>query len=229
MHNSHLHPSMRDVMKIALIAGSTGLVGTHLLKLLLDSPHYERVKAIARRPLKITHPKLDVILADYKSLRDVESRLEAHDVFCCLGTTMKNARTKAAFEEVDLDYPFLLATLTSAKGAGHFALVSALSAHKDSMFYYNQIKGKAEEVIQKIPFRSIHIYRPSLLLGDRNESRPTEEAAKVVYKALDFIIPRRYKAIEGAVVASAMLHFARKEDSGIHIHSSAELQQFRDR
>lgn len=214
-------------MNTALIAGSTGLIGKHLLTLLLESNRYDLVKAIARRPLELKHPKLEVILADHKSLIDVESRLEALDVFCCLGTTIKVARTKAAFEEVDLQYPSLLATLTRAKGANQFAFVSALGADKNSIFYYNQVKGKAEEAIQKMSFTTTHIYRPSLLLGKRAEHRPAEEAAKVVYKALDFIIPAKYKGIEGNAVANAMLHFAAKEKPGVHIHSSAELQKFR--
>jgi uncharacterized protein YbjT (DUF2867 family) len=216
-------------MKTALIAGSTGLIGNHLLRLLLDAKEYHLVKAITRRDLGIKHQKLQVITADFKSLIDSEPHLKADDVFCYIGTTMKAAGSKDAFEEIDLKYSSLLATLSSAHGARHFALVSALGADKSSSFYYNQVKARAEEAIRNIPFQSIHIYRPSLLLGDRSEIRPAEEAAKVVYKVLNFMIPAKYKGIEGAAVANAMFHFAQREDSGIHIHASDELQQFNAR
>jgi uncharacterized protein YbjT (DUF2867 family) len=216
-------------MKTALIAGSTGLIGNHLLRLLLDAKEYHVVKAITRRDPGIKHQKLQIITADFKSLIDSEPHLKADDVFCCIGTTMKAAGSKDAFEEIDLKYPSLLATLSSAHGARHFGLVSALGADKSSSFYYNQVKARAEEAIGNIPFPSIHIYRPSLLLGDRSEIRPAEEAAKVVYKVLNFMIPAKYKGIEAAAVANAMFHFAQREDTGTHIHASAELQQFNTR
>lgn len=213
-------------MKVALIAGCTGLIGKHLLDLLLDDPRYHQVKAITRRPLEISNPKLETIIADYHSLNDHATRLGADDVFCCLGTTIKVAKTKEAFEEVDFYYPLRLAKLSKAQGAKQYLLVSALGADVNSSIFYNQVKGKVEQAITDEKFSATHIFRPSLLLGDRKEERPGEEAAKFFYKYASFLIPKKYKGIDATKVARAMLHFSSTEKPGIHIHESAAMQSF---
>lgn len=213
-------------MKTALIAGSTGLIGKQLLQLLLDSPEYEKVKAISRKPLDLIHSKLENIITDLSSLEANKEKLTADDVFCCLGTTIKTAGSKKAFEAVDYDYPLLLAQLAKARGAHQYGIVSALGASKESSFYYNQVKANIEEAITKVGFQTVHIFRPSLLLGDRQENRPGEEAAKVFYKIFGFLIPAKYKGVDGGKVANAMLHFARMESKGVHIHESSSLQKF---
>jgi len=213
-------------MKVALLAGATGLIGNEVLKLLLDDPEYHQVKVLTRRPIDLSHAKLTTIIGDLDSLQQVANELKADTVFCCLGTTMKKAGTKEAFRKVDFTYPLEIASLTHRLGAKQFLLVSALGADSSSSIYYNKIKGEVEEAIGKIGFTTFHIFRPSLLLGDRNETRPGEEAAKVVYQYLGFLIPAKYKGIEASRVARAMVHLARQEEDGKHIHESIELQAF---
>jgi uncharacterized protein YbjT (DUF2867 family) len=139
---------------------------------------------------------------------------------------MKQAKTKEAFQKVDLDYPLEIAKLSKEKSATQYLLISALGADKNSGIYYNRIKGETEEVIAHVNFQTLHIFRPSLLLGERKESRPGEDAAKIFYKLFGALIPKKYKGIEGATVARAMLFLAKQEQPGIHIHESAELQQY---
>ncbi len=213
-------------MKTALIAGSTGLVGSHLLELLLANEQYKVVKALTRRELPVQHPKLVQINADLSKLEAVKDDLTADDVFCCLGTTMAKAKSKEKFRAVDYTYPVKLAGITSALGARQFLLVSALGADKDSAIYYNRVKGEVEAAVQTFSFRTIHIFRPSLLLGPRQESRAGEDAAKLVYKVFGFLIPARYKAIHAGKVANAMLHYALEEQQGSFIHESREMQKF---
>jgi uncharacterized protein YbjT (DUF2867 family) len=213
-------------MKTALIAGATGLIGKELLKLLLDDPRYETVKAITRKPMNVANQKLQNIVVDFDSLDKSSDQLKCDDVFCCLGTTMKKAGSKEAFWKVDHDYPALLAKTALAQGAKQFLLVSALGANSTSSIYYNEVKGKIEEYISGIGFVSYHIFRPSLLLGPREESRPGEEAAKVFYKYFSFLIPEKYKGIEGSKVARAMKHYAALEQPGRYVHESRQLQSF---
>lgn len=211
-------------MRTALLAGSTGLVGQQLLQILLDSPRYDVVKALTRTQLKIQHPKLVEIKVDYANLESVKSKLTADDVFCCLGTTMAKAKSKQKFREIDFSYPLSLAKITSAGGAKQFLLVSALGADKSSSIYYNAVKGELEEEIAKVNFQAIHIFRPSLLLGLREEKRSGEDAAKIVYKVFWFLIPDKYKAIEAVKVAAAMAYYAARDQKGVFTHESREMQ-----
>lgn len=213
-------------MKVAVIAGATGLIGNQLLQLLLNDPEYHLVKAFTRSPLELKHSKLQNIVADFDRLRELRAQLSGDAVFCCLGTTMKKAGSKEAFKKVDYMYPLELATTTHHHGAQQFLLVSALGADKNASIYYNKIKGEVEEAIGKVGFRSYHIMRPSLLLGPRDESRPGEDAAKFFYKAFGFLIPEKYKAVDAAKVARAMLRLARDEQEGMHIHESKALQEY---
>jgi uncharacterized protein YbjT (DUF2867 family) len=213
-------------MKTALVAGSTGLVGSQLLELLLSSEKYKTVIALTRRDVGIEHAKLIQVKADFSKLEVYKDELKADDVFCCLGTTMAKARSKEKFREVDYTYPVKLASVASTFGANQFLLVSALGADKNSSIYYNRVKGEVENEISKFNFRAVHIFRPSLLLGPRRENRSGEEAAKVVYKVFGFLIPAKYKAIHSLTVAKAMLHHALQEQQGVFIHESHELQKF---
>lgn len=213
-------------MRTALIAGSTGLIGNQLLQLLLESHHYARVIAISRKPLEISHPKLDNIVFEFDRMSEHHPKLQADDVFCCLGTTIKKVKTKEKFRKVDFDYPLELARITKANGAVQFLLVSALGADKKSGIFYNQVKGDLEEAIGELGFKSYHIFRPSLLLGDRKESRTGEDAGKVMFKYLGFLIPARYKAIESIKVARAMEKIATQNQSGVHVYESKDLQVY---
>jgi uncharacterized protein YbjT (DUF2867 family) len=213
-------------MKTALVVGSTGLIGKQLLDLLLEDNHYTMVKAISRKPLNNQHPKLQNIVTDLVTLTEHHDQLKADDVFCCLGTTIKQAGSQEAFRKVDYEYPLELAKLTKNQGATQYLIITALGSDAKSKIFYNRVKGEVEQAIGQVGFRSYHIFRPSLLLGERPEKRAGEGAATGVYKALGFLIPLKYKAIDSAKVARAMIHFARQNTSGKFIHESKELQAF---
>lgn len=208
------------------MAGSTGLIGKQLLQMLLDDPQYAFVKAISRKPLNVQHPKLQNIVTDLAALTGHHCELKADDVFCCLGTTIKQAGSQEAFRKVDYEYPLELAKLSKSQGATQYLLITALGADSKSGIFYNRVKGEVENAIDQVGFHAYHIFRPSLLLGERSEKRAGEGAATVVYKALGFLIPLKYKAIESVKVARAMLHFAKQHSEGKFIHESKELQDF---
>lgn len=213
-------------MKTALIAGATGLIGKQLLQLLLEDSFYGKVKAITRKPLTVQHLKLENIVLDFDKLSEHRTSLKADDVFCCLGTTIKIAKTKDAFRKVDYEYPLELARVTKNEGASQYLLVSALGANKNSGMFYNKVKGEVEEAIGHVSFRSLHIFRPSLLLGDRTEQRAGEGAATVFFKFFGFLIPSKYKSIDSGKVARAMLILAKENDPGFYFHESMELQKY---
>jgi uncharacterized protein YbjT (DUF2867 family) len=213
-------------MKTALIVGATGLIGKQLLQLLLDDLYFGKVKAITRKPLEIQNAKLENIVLDFEKLSEHYASLKADDVFCCLGTTIRIAKTKEAFRKVDYEYPLELASISRNQGATQYLLVSALGADKNSKVFYNKVKGEVEEAIGHAAFDTVHIFRPSLLLGDRTEQRAGEGAATTFFKIFGFLIPAKYKAIDSLKVARAMLTLARENEPGFYFHESGELQGY---
>jgi uncharacterized protein YbjT (DUF2867 family) len=212
--------------KTALLAGSTGLIGGQVLELLLNDDRYSPVIAISRKSLSITHPKLINIVCELKDLPSLQDQLKADDVFCCLGTTIKKAKSKENFRAVDFDAPLALAKISKEQGARKYLLISSLGANKSSGIFYNGVKGEVEEAIEQVSFESFHILRPSLLLGLRQEERTGEDAAKFIYKVFGFLVPKKYRAIESLRVAKAMIALAREDQKGAFIHESDELQNF---
>lgn len=212
-------------MRSALIAGATGLVGRQLLEMLLQDDYYDKVTALTRKPMERQHPRLQNLVVDFDSL-PADERVKADDVFCCLGTTIKQAGSQAAFIKVDFQYPSTLARLTKAQGARQYLLISALGANRNSSIFYNKVKGEAEDAINSFGFDATHIFRPALLLGDRSEARFGEDSAKIFFNLFGFLVPLKYKAIDAAKVARAMRWHARQNKQGVFIHPSEEIQSF---
>jgi uncharacterized protein YbjT (DUF2867 family) len=210
----------------ALLVGASGLIGKQLLHLLLQDSYYDSIITFTRHPLNVNHPKLTNIVIDFDRLTEHYSSCNTNHVFCCLGTTIKQAKSKEAFRKVDYEYPVEIARMTKSLGADKYLLVSALGADKKSAIFYNQTKGETEAAIEAIGFNTLHIFQPSLLLGNRDEGRSGEDAAKIVYKFFGFLIPKKYKALDSAKVARAMLVYAKENKMGTFIHPSAALQHF---
>ncbi|CAN5404545.1 oxidoreductase [soil metagenome] len=213
-------------MRTAIIAGATGLIGKQVLELLIADGSYGKIIAITRKPLLVSNSKLQNLVMDFADLSTNANQLKGDDVFCCLGTTIKQAGSKEAFRKVDFEYPVNLAKLTNTLGAKQFLLITALGAEKKSSVFYNKVKGEVEEEIEKIGFESYHIFQPSMLIGVRTDERAAERVGQSVMKVLDFAIPKKYKAIESGKVARAMVKIALQNQKGKHIHASSELQSF---
>jgi uncharacterized protein YbjT (DUF2867 family) len=212
--------------KTALIAGASGLVGSQLLTLLLASDRYAKVMVVGRRPLPQVHPKLEQRVLEFDDLDQQRLGLIADDVYCCLGTTMRQAGSKEAFYKVDYQYVVKLAALTAGNFAAQFLVVSAMGADADSRIYYNRVKGEMEQAVRQTPFRVIHIFRPSLLLGNRPEKRLGEQIGAVLMKALRPLMVgplRKYQPVGAATVARAMLRAAEEDGGGIRVHLSDEI------
>ncbi|WP_409298609.1 oxidoreductase [Peribacillus sp. SCS-26] len=213
--------------KTALLAGATGLIGNHLLHVLLGAGEYNKVIAVGRRPLNISHPKLEEVIIDLEKLEENRMRLRADDVYCCLGTTIKKAGSRETMYRIDVGYPVELARVTSEEGAERFLIVSSMNADPDSSIWYSRMKGELEQQLNRIDLPSLSIFRPSLLLGNRNEFRLGERAAAAVSTGLRFLFQgpfRKYRAIEGSTVAMAMYLTAQKESSGVSMYTSEQIE-----
>ncbi|HET8708372.1 MAG TPA: oxidoreductase [Pseudomonadales bacterium] len=202
---------MNGAGRTAAIIGATGLIGNLLLDLLLTNPNYSTVTAITRRPLEKKHPKLVNLVVDFERLEEIASEIQGHDAFCCLGTTIKAAGSRAAFRRVDYDYAVNFATACKSNGCTHFLLISAVGAHHDSYIFYNRTKGELEQALGVIGFPVLTIFQPSLLVGDRKEHRLGEELA-IRFSALMSLISvgpfKQYHPVKAEMLAKAMINCA---------------------
>ncbi|MDA3916416.1 MAG: NAD(P)H-binding protein [Deltaproteobacteria bacterium] len=217
--------------KKALLLGGSGLIGGHCLDYLLNDGYYSQVEALVRRPLSLKHPKLVQHQASFDQLKDPLTTIQANDVYCCLGTTIKKAGSKSAFREVDFTYPTEIAKLSLANGAEQFLLVSAIGANPNSSIFYNRVKGEVEQAIAQCGFQGFYIFRPSLLLGKRQERRPSEEFGGKVFQFFSFGFKgplKKYKPIESKAVAFAMIEIAKEQRYGKQIYESQHIQSIYD-
>jgi uncharacterized protein YbjT (DUF2867 family) len=210
--------------KNALIVGATGLIGNLLTHHLAESSAYEKVKVLVRHSLGWQHPRLQEVQYDFDQPNGLLA--QADDVFCCLGTTMNKAGSKAAFRKVDYQYPLDVARLALGSGARQFLLVSSMGANPTSRFFYNQVKGELERDLTALSYPTLLIFRPSLLLGDRPEVRLGERIGATVMKLLNPIIPAKYKGVRADSVARAMYSTAQQGLTGKHLFESDVLQNY---
>lgn len=214
--------------KTALLFGASGLVGRHCLNFLLTSSIYKKVLIFGRKSLEMEHEKLEEHLINFDTIENFEDLIKGDDLYCCIGTTMKKAGSEEAFRRVDYTYAHQIAELGIKNKVNQFFLVSALGADKDSLFFYNRVKGELEEEVKRMPFWSVHIFQPSLLLGERNENRWGEALAQRLGRGFDFLtggLFTKIRPVEADVVAKAMVIAAQKLKKGVHIYTSEALQK----
>lgn len=202
-----------------LLAGATGLTGEHLLDRLLNEPTVSRVLAPTRRPLA-GHPHLENPVGNLDTL--LPSLGGQIDIaFCCLGTTIKQAGSQDAFKAVDLDLVIAFGKRARELGARHLLVISAVNADPESSVFYSRIKGEMEQALRAQDWPQLTIARPSLLIGNRPETRWAEQLAAPIAK----LIPGKYGAIEACHLARAMWRLALEEQDGVRVVESDELRK----
>ncbi len=213
--------------KTATILGATGLIGSHILELLKNDPQYERIKVIVRRPVSIEHPKVKVIQIDFSDENSFKDAIADSDaVFCAVGTTNSKVKgDKAAYRKVDFDIPVNAANYCERNGCNLFLLVSSIGADKSSGNFYLKLKGEVEDAITSLNIKAISIFRPSFLLGERQENRGGEKLAKVLTTFVSFMFPSRYKPIKALDVAKSMLAVSKLNITGLKVYQYSEMMQ----
>lgn len=211
--------------RTAWIAGATGLVGSHLVDLLLAGDTFASVVTLGRRPLDRAHPKLTQATVDFAAL-DAASLPAVTDAFCALGTTIKKAGSKEAFRAIDHDAVLAFARAAKAKGAARFYVVTSLGADAGSLVFYNRVKGEVEEALRAVGFESLAIVRPSLLLGERTERRTAERIGTALANTFAPLLkPFASRPIHARTVAQALIVIAHDPPAGARVYESGELHE----
>ncbi len=197
-------------MPVALVAGASGLVGGHVLRLLLADPRWDRVISLGRREVTAEHPRLEQRVVSFAEIGELPP---VDDVFCALGTTIKKAGSQEAFRSVDHDAVVQLARAGLAAGASSFLHVSSMGASPGSRIFYNRVKGETERDVAALGIATTVAFRPSILDGDRADSRPAEQVGLVVMRALGPVLGR-LRPTRAADVAAAMVAEAARREPG---------------
>lgn len=212
--------------RTAILLGASGLVGGFCLRELVDDPSYTRVMLFGRRQLPaLTRAKVSQRIAELATLTADDLR-GAQDLFCALGTTIRKAGSQAEFRRIDLELPLHLANEAVQAGAEQMVVVSSVGADPCSKNFYLRTKGELEEELAKLPFRAVHILRPSLLLGKRDEFRLGEAIGMTVAPALDLLTLgklRRYHSVHAQLVGLAMVAATRQGTAGVHIYEYRQI------
>ena len=215
-------------MKTALIIGSTGLIGSELLNLLLDSNDYLKVITFVKRDTGIKHPKLTQHIIDFDKPETYKDLVVGDDFFCTIGTTIKKAGSKEAFRKVDFEYPRQFASFALQNKVKQFLIISSLSADAKSGNFYLKTKGEIQDFLKDCSFENVAVLQPSLLLGNRTEFRLGEKVGAFFMKTFSFLFLgnlKKYKPIEGKTVAKAFFKIAQTNNKGFKIYESDVIQE----
>jgi uncharacterized protein YbjT (DUF2867 family) len=213
--------------KTALVIGATGLVGTLLVKQLLEDGQFGRVRIFVRKKLELSDGRLEQVITDFERLDRINEKITGDVVFCAMGTTIKTAGSREAFAKVDYTYVCNFADAAKKNGVEKFMLVSSTGVSEQNGNFYLDVKRDVENKLKGMKFGSLVILRPSVLLGKRSESRPLESIGKFVMQAFGFLFIgklKKYRAIEAAVVAKAMIALSKMGTDDVLVFESDRLQ-----
>ena len=208
-----------------VVFGSTGLIGSHLVEELLKDEVYKQVVMVTRKPVEKSHPKLVIRTIDLMDAEAIESVIpEGSIVFSAVGTTMKTVKgNRDLYRSIDFGINEAIAHASVSKNVPSLLVVSSIGANSKSSNFYTALKGQIEESLREKNLHGLIIVQPSLLLGSRSGFRFGERIAQWIMPLLSFLFPTAYKPIEALTVARAMVHFSKKQISGIRVITYTEM------
>ncbi len=216
-------------MKKALVTGASGFVGRYLTDLLLASPDYEKVTIVVRRDTGLDHPKLKTLIADFESLPQMKEAIEADEVFITLGTTRKKTPDLKDYYQIDHDYPVLATQIAKEIGAGSVFLLTAVGADAGSRTFYLRTKGETERDVIAVGMDHTHIFRPSMILGERTEFRLLEKIALKIWPLAEGLLQlfglSKYRGISGKDIAKAMINAASQNSGKVEIYEWKRMRE----
>ena len=200
-------------MKTALVFGSSGLIGGHLLNQLIKNDNYNKIKLFVRSEPVINESKIEIIKTDFNNLESCKDNIKGDDCFFCIGTTKQNSPDKNEYQKVELEIPKKIAEIAKANLVNSFIFISSIYANPKSSGDYVKFKGLVEEELKKLNFSNLGILRPSFLMGDRKENRVSEKIAILTFRLLSPLLIgplKKIKPIDSEKVAKAMIKIANK-------------------
>ena len=200
-------------MKTALVFGSSGLIGGHLLYQLIKNDKYNKIKLFVRSEIFINEPKIEIIKTDFNDLENHKEDIKGDDCFFCIGTTKQNSPDKNDYQKIELEIPKKIAEIAKINSVNSFIFISSIYANPKSSGDYVKFKGLVEEELKKLNFSNLGVLRPSFLMGSRKENRIGEKIGILTFKLLSPLLLgplKKMKPINSEKVAKAMIKIANK-------------------
>jgi len=211
-------------MSKVIVIGATGLIGRSLVAQLVNEESVERITAVTRRPVEYESTKIVNKVIDFDRIENFKDEFEGDFLFSCLGTTRKQAGSLEAQRKVDFEYQYKAAEISSENQVSHYLLVSSSGADQNSSSQYLKIKGELETKVMSLPFERINIFQPSILLGKRDKFRFGEYSAGLLLSKLCLLpVLKRYRPIDGKIVARKMIEVSSRPGSSRETYSLDEL------
>ena len=209
-------------MKTALVFGSTGLIGGHLINQLLQDNYYTKIKIFVRSQILINSEKVEIINTDFNNLENHKTDIYGDDCFFCIGTTKHNSPDKYEYQKVELDIPKEIAQIAKANSINSFIFISSIYSNPNSSGNYVKFKGLVEEELKRLNFSKLGILRPSYLIGKRKENRVGEKIGILAFSLLSpFLFGpfKKMRPISSEIVAKAMIKIAKQNSQKITFES----------
>ena len=200
-------------MKTAIVFGSTGLIGGHLVNQLIQDNYYTKIKIFVRSQTSINNEKVEVINVDFNNLANHKTEITGDDCFFCIGTTKQNSPDKNDYQKVELDIPKEIAQIAKANSVKSFIFISSIYANPNSSGNYVKFKGLVEEELKRLNFSKLGILRPSFLMGKRKENRVGEKIGILTFSVLSPLLfgPfKKMRPISSEIVAKSMIKIAKQ-------------------
>ena len=214
-------------MKTAIVFGSTGLIGSHLVNLLIEDNYYTKVKVFVRSQTSINNEKVEVINIDFNNLGNHKTEITGDDCFFCIGTTKQNSPNRNEYQKVELDIPKEIGQIAKANSVKSFIFISSIYANPNSSGNYVKFKGLVEEELKRLNFSKLGILRPSFLMGKRKENRVGEKIGILTFSLLSPLLfgPfKKMRPISSEIVAKAMIKIAKQNLQKIIFESDEILK-----
>ena len=215
-------------MKTAIIFGSTGLIGSQLLNILLQDDEYSTIKAVVRSPISVSHKKLEVIVNDLTNISSLKENISGDRCFFCIGTTKSQTPNKNEYRRIEYDIPVQIASIAEKNNVNYFLYISSLGSNPNTNNTYLKNKGEVEEKLKGLNFKQLTIVKPSILLGKRSKFRLGEFLSQRIFVLLSFLFVgplKKVKPINSKQVAKAIAFIAKNGNSQM-IYESDALQNF---
>ena len=215
-------------MKTAIIFGSTGLIGSQLLNILLQDDEYSTIKAVVRSPISVSHKKLEVIVNDLTNISSLKENISGDRCFFCIGTTKSQTPNKNEYRRIEYDIPVQIASIAEKNNVNCFLYISSLGSNPNTNNTYLKNKGEVEEKLKGLNFKQLTIVKPSILLGKRSKFRLGEFLSQRIFVLLSFLFVgplKKVKPINSKQVAKAIAFIAKNGNSQM-IYESDALQNF---
>ena len=198
-------------MKTAIVFGSTGLIGGHLVNQLIQDNYYTKIKIFVRSQTSINNEKVEGINIDFNNLGNHKTKIIGDDCFFCIGTTKQNSPNRDEYQKVELDIPKEIGQIAKANSVNSFIFISSIYANPNSSGNYVKFKGLVEEELKRLNFSKLGILRPSFLMGKRKDNRVGEKIGILAFSALSPLLfgPfKKMRPISSEIVAKAMIKIA---------------------